>query len=208
MAIKLKICGVTRPEDLAACIELGVDAIGINLWSGSRRGLSIEAAKRLLREAPATGGPERVGVFVNPTDEEVLRAHAELGLDLVQIISDAPVVTPSLPSMFVIRGTPALADLAMPTPAPTRFLLDAAVPGYGGAGQTTDWSWARAAVQRLSPVAPVWLAGGITPDNAGAAVLAVAPAGLDVASGAEMPDARRGEKDRTRIAALLAACRA
>lgn len=82
------------------------------------------------------------------------------------------------------------------------------MPGYGGAGQTTDWSWARAAVQRLSPAAPVWLAGGITPDNAAAAISAVAPAGLDVASGAEAADARRGEKDRARIAALLAACRA
>ena len=206
MAIKLKICGVTRPEDLAACVELGVDAIGINLWSGSRRGLSIAQAKQLLREAPA-GGPERVGVFVHPSEDEVRRAHAELGLDLVQIITDGPTAAPSLPYMHVIRGTPALDQLAVPSPAPTRFLLDAAVPGYGGAGQTTDWGWARAAVQQLSPAAPVWLAGGITPDNAAAAVLAVAPAGLDVASGAELPDARRGEKDRARIAALLAACR-
>jgi phosphoribosylanthranilate isomerase len=206
VAIKLKICGVTRPEDLAACVELGVDAIGINLWSGSRRGLSIEQARLLLREAPA-GGPERVGVFVNPSEDEVRRAHGELGLDLVQVITDGPATAPSLPYMFVIRGTPAIDQVMITTPAPARFLLDAAVPGYGGAGQTTDWSWARAAVQRLSPAAPVWLAGGITPDNAAAAISAVSPAGLDVASGAEMADARRGEKDRARIAALLAACR-
>jgi len=84
--------------------------------------------------------------------------------------------------------------------------------GYGdntihrGAGLTTDWTWARAAVPRFS--VPVWLAGGITPVNAAAALAAVDPAGLDVASGAELPGASRGEKDRAKIVALLAACRA
>ena len=212
MAIKLKICGVTRPGDLAACVELGVDAVGINLWSGSRRGLTLAQARQLLRDVPQHHQPdhgiELVGVFVNPAADEVQRAYETLGLDLVQVIRDAPGAPESLPYMLVIRGTPALDELVIPMPAPARYLLDAAVPGYGGAGQTTDWSWARAAAQKLSATAPVWLAGGITPDNAAAARRAVEPAGLDVASGAELPDARRGEKDRARIAALLAACRA
>jgi len=207
LAIKLKICGVTRPEDLAACVELGVDAVGINLWSGSRRGLTLAQAQQLVRDVPHAG-LELVGVFVNPSEDEVQRAHDDLGLDLVQVLRDAPGPSPSLPHMHVIRGTPALGDLVIPRPAPARFLLDAAVPGYGGAGQTTDWGWARAAALHLASAAPVWLAGGITPDNAAAARLAVSPAGLDVASGAELPGASRGEKDRARIAALLAACRA
>ena len=209
MSVKLKICGVTRPEDLAACVELGVDAIGINLWAGSRRGLTLAEATALVRELPARGGPERVGVFVNPESDEVLRAHALLGLDLVQIVSDDPQAAAlrlALPQLWVVRGTPGQIDL--PTPAPARVLLDAAVPGYGGAGQMTDWDWARAAVLRMTARVPVWLAGGITPENAAAALAAVGPAGLDVASGAELPGARRGEKDRARVAALLAACRA
>ncbi len=207
MAILLKICGVTRARDLADCVELGVDSVGINLWSGSRRGLSIAEAQQLLRDAmPARGGPERVGVFVNPSADEVLRAHEMLGLDLIQVIRDEPTAE-SLPYTHVIRGTPALESLRLPVPAPARVLLDAAVAGYGGAGQTTDWAWARAAVQRL-PDVPVWLAGGITPENAAQARSEVAPAGLDVASGAELAGAQRGEKDRARIAALLAACRA
>ena len=209
MAIQLKICGVTRPEDLAMCVELGVDSVGINLWAGSRRGLTLTQAQRLLHEVmPARGGPERVGVFVNPSVEEVVRAHAVLGLDLVQIISDLPMPALSLPYTWVVRGTPRLAEIETPTPAPTRVLLDAAVVGYGGAGTPTDWGWARAAVLRLSAAAPVWLAGGITPDNVAAARLAVAPAGIDVASGAELANAPRGEKDRARVAALLTACRA
>lgn len=208
-SIRLKICGVTRPEDVAACVELGVDAIGINLWAGSRRGLTLAEATALVRELPARGGPERVGVFVNPEPDYVLRAHAALGLDLVQIVSDDPhaaALRLALPQLWVVRGTPA--QIELPTPAPARVLLDAAVPGYGGAGQTTDWDWARGAVRRMSASVPVWLAGGITPENAAAALAAVGPAGLDVASGAELAGARRGEKDRARVAALLAACRA
>jgi phosphoribosylanthranilate isomerase len=207
MPARLKICGVTRPEDLELCVELGVDAVGLNLWSGSRRGLTLAQARALVGVLPARGGPERVGVFVHPTDEELRRAHQELRLDLVQVVTDDPAAPlPSLPAMWVIRGTPALASL--PRPSPARILLDAAVPGYGGAGQTTDWTWARAAVTELSTLAPVWLAGGITADNAAAALATVRPAGLDVASGSELPGATRGEKDRARVVALLAACRA
>lgn len=208
MSIRLKICGVTRPEDVAACVELGVDAIGINLWPGSRRGLGLAEAVALIAGLPA-GGPERVGVFVNPTVDEVRRAYEALALDMVQIVSDdpeAPALKLALPQLWVVRGTPA--RIVLPTPTPARVLLDAAVPGYGGAGQTTDWTWARGVTQELAPRVPVWLAGGITPENAGAAIAAVGPAGLDVASGAELAGARRGEKDRGRIAALLAACRA
>lgn len=206
MTAKLKICGVTRPVDLAVCVELGVDSIGINLWSGSRRGLSLAGAEALLRDVmPSRGGPERVGVFVNPGADELQRAYETLELDLVQVIFD-DAHAPSLPHTWVIRGTPSLESLRLPSPPPARVLLDAVAPGYGGAGLMTDWAWAGAAVPRFS--VPVWLAGGITPENAAAALAAVAPAGLDVASGAELAGAARGEKDRGKIAALLAACRA
>lgn len=207
MTAKLKICGVTRPADLAACIELGVDSVGINLWSGSRRGLSLAEAAALLRDVmPARGGPERVGVFVNPDRDFLRRAHETLGLDLVQVIDDDPdAPSPTLPYTWVIRGTPPLESLVLPSPTPARVLLDAVAPGYGGAGLATDWLWAGVAVPRFA--VPVWLAGGITPENAAAALAAVRPSGLDVASGAELAGASRGEKDRAKIAALLAICR-
>ncbi len=208
MTTKLKICGVTRPDDLAACIALGVDSVGINLWSGSRRGLSLADAAALLRAAmPVRGGPELVGVFVNPSADELQRAYEVLKLDLVQVIHDDPdAELPTLPFTWVIRGAPPLTSLRPPSRAPTRVLLDAVAPGYGGAGLVTDWAWAAAAVPYFA--VPVWLAGGITPANAAAALAAVGPAGLDVASGAELAGASRGEKDRDKIAALLAVCRA
>lgn len=205
MAAKLKVCGVTRAEDLAACVELGVDAVGINLWKGSKRGLTLAAARELIDVVRPPRTVERVGVFVSPSEEEVRRAVEGLELDAVQIVGEVEVRGFGFSYSWVVRGTPD--DLKVPTPAPRRVLLDAAVPGYGGAGQTTDWQWAARVVRELAPL-EVWLAGGITPGNAAAALQQVRPAGLDVASGTELPGAQRGEKDRAAIAGLLAICRA
>jgi phosphoribosylanthranilate isomerase len=208
MPVSLKICGVTRPQDLDACDRLGVDAIGINLWAGSKRGLSLEQARALFHGRALSC--MRVGVFVDATPDEVARAVETLGLDAIQLHGDAPLepfAALGLPFVWVVRGTVDLEALAIPSPAPRWVLLDAHVPGFGGAGTRTDWTWAAAAVRRLAPV-PVWLAGGIDPSNAAAAIAAVAPAGLDVATGAELPGAVRGEKDVDRIAKLVEVCRA
>ncbi|MCA9663267.1 MAG: phosphoribosylanthranilate isomerase [Myxococcales bacterium] len=206
--VGLKICGVTRAEDVAACAELGVDAIGLNLWPGSRRYLRLPEAAALTAAWPDRG-PEKIGVFVDPTEEAIRRAWEELGLDMIQPHGERPIADYAaldLPYIWVIRGTPALDSLRVPTPAPARVLLDAAVEGFGGAGIQTDWGWAREAVAALAPL-EVWLAGGIKVDNAASAVAEVGPAGLDVASGSERDGARRGEKDRDRIAALVDICR-
>lgn len=206
--VGLKICGVTRAEDVAACAELGVDAIGLNLWPGSRRYLRLAEAAALTAAWPDRG-PERIGVFVDPKEETIRRAWEELGLDMIQPHGERPIAEYAaleLPYIWVIRGTPALDALRIPDPAPARILLDAAVAGFGGAGIQTDWGWAREAVAALAPH-EVWLAGGIKVDNAASALAEVGPAGLDVASGSERDGARRGEKDRDRIAALVDICR-
>jgi len=203
----LKVCGVTRRADLQACDRLGVDAVGINLWSGSKRGLASSAAKALLE---SSRGAQRVGVFVDHAPHEVVAIARELELDAIQPHGDAapgPFAALGLPWVWVIRGTPELDTLAVPQPLPAWILLDAAVPGFGGGGAKTDWVWAALAVQALSPL-PVWLAGGITGDNAADALAQVRPAGLDVASGSEVVGATHGEKDVARIEALLRAVRA
>jgi phosphoribosylanthranilate isomerase len=211
VSVRLKICGVTRAEDFDVCARAGVDAIGLNFWEGSKRHVTVERARSLCEGRPrhGEGGPTRVGVFVDP-EPEALREVWDAGLlDLVQLHGDAPIdryAGMQLPYVWVIRGTPALAELRIPEPVPAWILLDAVVTGYGGAGQRTDWDWARGAVEHFAPC-PVWLAGGITPENAAEAIDAVAPAGLDVASGAEVSGSGAGEKDADAIASLARICK-
>lgn len=193
------------------CVREGVDAIGLNFWQGSKRCVSVERARSLCEGRPGAdaGGPLRVGVFVDPEPDALRRAWDAGLLDFVQLHGDAPIdryASMQLPYVWVIRGTPELGSLALPSPAPAWILLDAVVPGYGGAGQRTDWAWAARAVEHLAPC-PVWLAGGISPDNALAAIEAASPAGLDVASGAEVSGARAGEKDADAIASLARICK-
>jgi phosphoribosylanthranilate isomerase len=217
MAVGLKICGLTRAADLRDCVELGVDAIGLNLWPGSKRFVDPVAAAELLAAVDPSieaRPPARVGVFVDAPVADIERAIASLDLDLLQPHGDAPVepyaelaARYEIGWIWVVRGTPALDRLKLPQPAPRWVLLDAAVPGFGGAGRPTDWGWAAEAVAALAPL-PVWLAGGISPANASAAIAAVRPAGLDVASGAELPGAVHGHKQRDAIVALLEICRA
>jgi len=205
----LKICGVTHPDDLDTCLAHGVTALGLNLWPGSPRALDLDAALALVRRARAApgGGPTLVAVHVDPTEAQVHEAFDRLGVDLIQPHGDAPIeplAALGRPYVWVVRGTPSLDTLRRPDPAPAWVLLDARVEGFGGQGVTTDWSWAARAVGALAPV-PVWLAGGLTPDNAARALQQVRPAGLDVASGAERRDDRR-RKDPAAIAALASIC--
>ncbi len=206
---RLKICGVTHVDDVDACVAHGVDAIGLNLWPGSPRALSVEQARPLVAAARATtsDAPQLVGVVVDPDPQALVRDAEALGLDAVQLHGDAPpqrYAGLTVPYVWVLRGTPPLAGLALPNPAPAWILLDARVAQYGGQGVTTDWQWARRAVEHLAPI-PVWLAGGLTVDNAADALATVNPAGLDVASGAELPGRPR-RKDPAKIAALAAIC--
>lgn len=204
----LKVCGVTHEADLDACIAAGVDAVGLNFWSGSSRAIDVATGRALVQRARAAGSAiELVGVFVDRDPAQVAELAAQVGLDAIQPHGDRPgrdYAELGLPWVWVVRGTPDLATLKVPTPAPAWALLDAHVPGYGGRGVTTDWDWAAQAVRHLAPL-PVWLAGGIGPDNAADAIARVAPAGLDVASGAQVSgDPRR--KDAGKIAALVSIC--
>src|SRR5690606_34429685 len=117
---------------------------------GSPRGLTLAAARTLVRAVPRRGATRRVGVFVDASPHDVAEAVAELALDLVQLHGDAPhepYAALGFPWIRVVRGTPPLHALDAPRPAPAWVLLDARVEGYGGSGTTTDWTWARTAVE-------------------------------------------------------------
>ena len=201
MPVRVKICGVTRPEDALLAARLGADAVGVNFWPGSRRFLAPAAARALVRALPPL--VTAVGVFVNPTRDEVLRAVEASGVTVVQLHGDEPpALCASLPFPVLkairVSGPSSLAALA--SYEVQGFLLDAPAPGYGGSGTTFDWGLAAEAAAAV----PVLLAGGLTPGNVGEAVRAVRPFGVDVASGVE---ASPGVKDPEKLRRFILAAK-
>jgi len=196
----VKICGITTPEDAAMAVAAGANAIGVNLWPGSKRHVTPEAARDVLAAVPA--GVLKVGVFVDAPVDEVERCVEELGLDRAQLHGDeAPAHFGHLDARLVravrVRDEASFAGEAGWSPA--LWLYDAFVDGYGGGGVPAPWSLIAARARR-----PFLLAGGLTPDNVAAAIRETTPDGVDVASGVES-SARK--KDPAKVAAFIAAAR-
>ena len=200
--VRVKVCGFTQAEDIAAAVDLGVDAFGFNLAAGPRR-LEPDQAAALARLVPPPLGV--VALVMDQDVEQTLALVARLRASAVQLHgAEPPHVAEALArrvpviKAFRIR---AVADLhaAVAYPADV-LLLDAYSPTRaGGSGCTWDHSLlSTVAIDRR------WmLAGGITPENAAAAIAALAPWAIDVASGVE--DGQPGRKSRQRMAALMAA---
>jgi phosphoribosylanthranilate isomerase len=196
-AVRVKICGITRIEDGLAAARLGADWLGFNFWRRSRRYLAPAAAAPIIAALPP--GVLPVGVFVDPTREELLAAIRTSGIRAVQLHGDEPPeLCASLPVPVVkgirVRDAHDLAALA--SYEVSGFLLDSATPGYGGSGTPFDWALAAEAAAAV----PIWLAGGLTPENVGEAVRRVRPCGVDVASGVESAP---GVKDLSRVEAFI-----
>lgn len=202
MTVRIKICGVTRLEDALEAVRLGADALGFNFWPGSKRFIAPATAREIVRRLPPL--VTTVGVFVDPTHDEATAAAAVSGVQVLQLHGDEPPElcrSFQLPVVKALRvaGPEALAALDR-YPGVAGLLLDAASAGYGGSGQTFDWSIARAAAAR----ATLLLAGGLGPDNVAEAVRAVRPYGVDVASGVESSP---GVKDHEKLARFIRAAR-
>jgi phosphoribosylanthranilate isomerase len=211
---RIKICGITRPEDALAAATAGADAIGLNFYPRSARFVGQEQARRIAATVPA--GVARVGLFVNTAADEIQRTFDRTPLDLIQLHGDEP---PEFlrqlgdrPIVRVFRlGSGGLAavleylDRCRQLGAVPRLVLaDAAAGrGYGGTGELADWS-----ALRGYPAAdwhpPLILAGGLTPDNVADAIRAVRPAGVDTASGVE---SSRGIKDTELMNRFVGAAR-
>ena len=202
---RVKICGITRAEDAELAVELGAWALGFILWPGSPRAADPAVAAGIVAEQRRR--VETVGVFVDPTLEEVASAVTGIGFSMVQLHGS---VGPSFCSevhrrtgarvirAFRIGGGEDVLDAR-------RFrdvdlhLFDARVPGlHGGSGQTWDWNLARNRRARI----PLVLSGGLTAENVGEAIEQVEPYAVDVASGTE---AEPGIKDPAKVAAFLEA---
>jgi phosphoribosylanthranilate isomerase len=203
----VKLCGTTRLEDAELAAELGAWAIGFILWPGSKRFVEPAMAAGIARAVRRR--VELVGVFVNPTLDEVVRLAEGVGLTHVQLHGDeGPSFCTAVAERTGARVIKALgigsgADIRDAQRFHTDFhLLDAAAgAAYGGTGRT--WDWALAA-QRRSKV-PLILSGGLTPDNVAEGIAAVGPWAVDVASGVE---AAPGIKDPAKVEAFIAAAEA
>jgi phosphoribosylanthranilate isomerase len=199
--VKVKICGITRVDDALAATRLGADALGFNFWPRSKRYIAPADARAIVRRLPPL--VTAVGVFVDASRDEILRAADSSGIQVAQLHGDEPpelCASLPLPVLKAIRITDAHALAALAAYEVSGFLLDAPSPGYGGSGTTFDWSLAAEAAQ----VVPVVLAGGLTPENVAEAIRTVRPWGVDVASGVETSP---GVKDADRMRRFIEAAK-
>lgn len=202
MGTRVKICGINTRDGLDAAAEAGADWIGFVFFPPSPRAVTPEQAAAL--SAGRLGGPARVGLFVEPTDDDVAAALARLKLDVLQVHGE-PGRAAALQAKFGVPawevvGVGGAADLPRVAPGVAGLLLDAKAPAGsvlpGGNARVFDWS----ILQGWTAPAPWLLAGGLTPDNVGDAVrIAGAPA-VDVSSGVERD---RGVKDADLIRAFV-----
>lgn len=208
--LRVKICGVTSPTDVAACAEAGADAVGINFHPGSVRYVDPRASAPILRAVPPLMAA--VGVFVNQPFRQVAAVAYQLGLRGVQCHGDLGEPEDPFPFSFVpafrVRDRQSLADIDAYLARcravgrmPGAILVDAFVEGqHGGTGRTAPWEL----LADFRPRVPILLAGGLTPDNVAEAIRMVRPAGVDVATGVE---AAPGRKDPDKVRAFVANAR-
>lgn len=202
----MKVCGITSPEDALVAAEAGADAIGLVFWARSPRAVTVEAARRIGEALPPFVA--RVGVFVDATRDEMARAADAAGLDLLQLHgSEPPEQLAELPrrALKAVRVGESFSpeDALRYEGRAAGILLDTAgAAAPGGTGRAFDWSLARG-VRRGARF--LMVAGGLGPDNVGAAIEAVRPDGVDASSGLESAP---GRKDRARVRAFVEAVRA
>jgi phosphoribosylanthranilate isomerase len=199
---RIKICGLTRAEDVHAAVELGAAAIGFVFYPPSPRALSAAAAAELIALLPPF--VTAVGLFVNPQAAEVEALLAQLPLQLLQFHGDeteaecARYGRPWIKAARMRAGVD-LVEFSASHPAASGILVDAYVDGYGGGGKTFDWSLIPEGFSR-----PLILSGGLDADNVEAAVRRLRPWAVDVSSGVE---SAKGIKDAASMAAFIAGVR-
>jgi len=202
---RIKICGITREQDLAAAVAAGADALGFVFYAPSPRYVTPERAAQLMVHVPAF--VTKVGLFVNASPETVHAMLAQVSLDLLQFHGDedaaycAQFGKPWIKAARVKPGFDLLeyASAFAEASGVSGLLLDADVEGYGGGGKPFDWSL----IPQTLPL-PVILSGGLHPGNVAEAVRAVRPWAVDVSSGVE---SAKGIKDAQKITEFIAGVR-
>lgn len=195
---KVKICGITNLEDALAAVDMGADLIGFIFYPKSPRYIEPEKAMEIIRKIPTF--VDTVGVFVNPTSEQIHEANEQGWLNWIQLHGDE---TPEFCGSLHWMNTRTMKAVRVKTKSDIQnalayqtdaLLLDTHVEGlYGGTGKTFDWSLLDHLTRRI------FLSGGITPENVVEAI-EVGIYGVDVNSGIE---AEPGKKDHAKMKLLF-----
>ena len=210
MAVRVKICGITRLQDLHAACNAGADALGFVFYEQSPRHLTIAAAVALVRELPPF--VQSVGLFVNADPALIESVLQNVPLDVLQFHGDETPADcvrfgrPYIKAVRVNQDTDLL-KYAADFDAARGLLLDAYVSGVpGGTGERFDWNLIPPNLPK-----PVILSGGLTPDNVAEAIQRVHPWAVDVSSGVEAAMllngaavAAKGIKDAHKMAQFIA----
>jgi phosphoribosylanthranilate isomerase len=201
--VKVKICGITNWTDARRAVESGADFLGFNFYRASSRYIEPAKARSIVRKLPKR--VITVGVFVNAGEAEIRRIARNVGLQRLQLHGDEPPefvrrlhrILPVIKALRVQKPF-RLAEVKRFDQAHAILLdgFDSRTPG--GTGKTFDWKIGK----RASSGRRIFLAGGLTPENVGAAIRAVHPYAVDVCSGVESVP---GKKDPALVKALIAA---
>ena len=201
--VRVKICGITRKEDLDAATAAGADAVGFVVGTtASPRNISLEKAEKLIRQVP----PFAKSVLVTvPKSIDELRIYEKLNPDVIQIhggnLPFAAVIRKNIPNIPLIRAVNANLTCALDTASEASKMFDAvlldsfAKGRYGGTGVVHDWELSKLVRQVIHPK-PLILAGGLNPENVTDAVRVVQPYAVDVSSGVEL---QPGIKDNQKM---------
>ena len=206
MRTRVKICGITRHEDLRAAVEAGADAIGLVFYPPSPRCQKPAQARALRNAVPPFVTP--VALLVNASRAQVEQVVSEVRPAMLQFHGDEPpefCAAFGVPYLKACRVKPGvdLLKYLRPFSGAAGWLLDSHVEEYGGVGERFDWSVVPAARVR-EKMRPLVLSGGLTSSNVGEAIRRVKPWAVDVSSGVE---SAKGIKDAAKIAAFIAEVR-
>jgi len=193
--VRIKICGITNLEDAMAAIDFGADALGFVFFQGSPRYIAPLQAANIISNLPPFIAT--VGVFVDETPQTIREIVSATGLNVVQFhgneTPDACRSSHCAIKAIRVKSIDSLEPLKTYKGIVSAFLLDAYTPDVlGGTGLKFNWDIAVEAKQ----FGRIILAGGLTPDNVGDAILHVKPYGVDVSSGVEQ---EKGKKDHQKM---------